>query len=256
MRDMTDINLSLRNAHLDGSAFFWPKGDVAVLCLHGFTATTVEVRKMASYLFEQGYSVKAPLLPGHGTSPFEMNKTRWQDWFSVAEASYLELAEKYQKVFVLGESMGGLLTLHLAAQHSQVSGILLFAPAIKIKNSWLARFLWPIIPTLKKKPPNNDIPQQSYTEFPLRAAASLHVLQKIVRNEISQIRTPIRIFQGKQDDTIDPLGALYIHERIASDDKELIILTQSCHLILLDKQMPEVQCITKAFIEKVLNEKP
>ena len=253
---MADLHHKLRNPQLDGSAFFWPKGDVAVLCLHGFTATTVEVRKMAGFLSEQGYSVKAPLLPGHGSSAEEMNKTQWQDWYCEAEKSYLELAERYQDVFVLGESMGGLLTLHLARQHPRISGILLFAPAIQVKNLWLSKILWPFVPAIKKKPPDNDLPQQSYTEFPLRAAASLFELQKIVRKELTQIRTPVRIFQGKHDDTIDPLGALLVYENIASLDKELVIITESCHLILLDKQMPEVQLMTHAFIQAVLKRNP
>ena len=253
---MTDVNLYLRNPHLDGSAFFWPNGDVAVLCLHGFTATTVEVRKMAEFLFEQGYTVKAPLLPGHGTSPIDMNKTRWQDWFAVAEESLKDLLMNYRKVLVLGESMGGLLTLHLAAKYPEVSGILLFAPAIRISNLWLAKFLWPFIPSLKKKPPDNDLPQQSYTAFPLRAAASLHKLQIIVHSELKNIYTPVRIFQGKHDDTIDPLGAVFAYERIGSEDKDLIILSESCHLILLDKQMPQVQEMTHEFIQKVLSENP
>lgn len=253
---MTDANLHLRNPQLDGSAFYWPKGDTAVLCLHGFTATTVEIRMMAAFLSEQGYTVKAPLLPGHGTSPQDMNQTCWQDWYSAAEASLQELLAMYPKVFVLGESMGGLLTLHLAAKYPEVSGILLFAPAIRISNLWLAKFLCLIKPTLKKKPAANDIQQQSYKEFPLRAAASLYQLQKIVRAELKDIRTPIRIFQGKHDDTIDPLGAIFAYEHIGSLDKELIILSESSHLILLDRQMPEVQSITHEFIQAALVQKP
>lgn len=253
---MTDNELYLRNPHLDGSSFFWPNGDVAVLCLHGFSATTVEVRKMATYLSELGYTVKAPLLPGHGTSPAEMNKTRWKDWYAVAEASLQELLAKYRRVIILGESMGGLLTLHLAAHYPVVSGILLFAPAIKIKNLWLAKILWLFIPSLKKKPPANDLQQQSYNAFPLRAAASLYELQKIVHAELENIHTPVRIFQGKHDDTIDPLGAVFAYERIGSPEKELIILSESCHLILLDKQMPVVQTMTHEFIQEVLSQNP
>ena len=246
----------LRNPHLDGNSFFWPKGDVAVLCLHGFTATTVEVRRMAEFLSQQGYTVKAPLLPGHGTTPMEMNKTGWKDWFGVAENTLKDLRKDYNKVFVLGESMGGLLTLHLAAKYPDISGILLFAPAVTISNLWLTKILWPFVPLMKKKPADNQLPQQSYSAFPLKAAASLYDFQKLVRAELKDITTPIRIFQGRNDDTIDPMGAVYAYERIGSEDKELIILNESCHLILLDKQMPQVQEMTHVFITGILGEKP
>jgi len=39
-------------------------------------------------------------------------------------------------------------------------------------------------------------------------------------------------------------------------DKELVILTESCHLILLDKQMPQVQLMTHEFIQDVLKRNP
>lgn len=250
---MNKENPHLRNSHLDGSSFYWPKGDVAVLCLHGFTATTVEVRKMAEFLSQQGYTVKAPLLPGHGTSPVEMNKTGWRDWYGVAENSLKELQKNYSRIFVLGESMGGLLTLHLAAKYPHLCGVLLFAPAVRISRLWLAKILWPFVPVMQKKPADNQLPQQSYDAFPLKAAASLFDLQRIVRSELPDISTPIMIFQGRHDDTIDAMGAVYAHKQIGSVDKELVILNESCHLILLDKQMPQVQEMTNEFIVRILS---
>ena len=34
------------NPHMDGSSFFFPGGPVGILLIHGFTATTVEVRAL------------------------------------------------------------------------------------------------------------------------------------------------------------------------------------------------------------------
>lgn len=251
---MTDNQM--RNPHLDGTPFYWKGGAVAVLCLHGFTATTVEVRDMAAFLFNKGYTVRAPLLPGHGKSPEEMNQTGWRDWFGKAESSLKELQRDYQKVFVLGESMGALLTLRLAALYPSLQGILLFAPALKINNLWLSKYLWPFKPMMKKKPPMDQLPQQSYTSFPLKAAASLYAFQAIVRQELPQIHIPVRIFQGPRDDTINPIGAVLINENIGSLDKELIIMEESGHLILLDKQKEIVEEMTLAFIEKFANLSP
>jgi len=70
----------LRNSHLDGDAFFWQAGKMGALLIHGFTATTAEVRLLGEYLHARGYTISAPLLPGHGTSPAEMNRCKWQDW--------------------------------------------------------------------------------------------------------------------------------------------------------------------------------
>jgi len=238
----------LRNPHLDGSDFFWPRGEIAILCLHGFTATTVEVRQIATYFSEQGYTTRGPLLPGHGTNALEMNKTTWRNWSSTAENAVLELMKSYDRVFVLGESMGGLLALYLAARYPTLLGAMVFAPAIKIRNLWLAKFIWRFKPLIKKGKPNPNIPQQSYASFPLRAAASLLDLQRLVKRNLKKIKIPVIIFQGKLDDTIDPMGALYAYKHIRYEDKDFVYLEESSHIILLDKQLPVVQQICLDFI--------
>jgi len=239
----------MKNPHLDGSPFFWKGNDTAILCLHGFTATTVEVRKIAEFLHHQGYTVSAPLLPGHGTDPQELIRTRWMDWYLEAEKSYHELAQHYSRVFVLGESMGALLTLHLAANYPSICGIMVFAPAIRIKYLWFSKILWPFKQYLWKGKPNPEIPQQSYKVYPLKAASSLYDLQKMIKKEFNQIQTPILVFQGKLDRTIDPLGAVDVFEKIGAQDKEFIFLESSEHIILLDKDLPTVQQICADFLQ-------
>lgn len=245
---MTEDIGPLRNPHLDGSPFFWPRGEVAILCLHGFTATTVEVRQIAAFFSEQGFTTSGPLLPGHGINAKAMNETTWQDWLGTAETALLALMETYNKVFILGESMGGLLALYLASRYPSLLGAMVFAPAVKIRYLWLTKLVWRFMPLIKKGPPNLRIPQQSYASFPLRAAASLLDLQRLVKNELKKIKVPVIIFQGKLDDTIDPMGSVYAYEHIRYEDKDFVYLEESSHIILLDQQLPEIQRICQDFI--------
>ncbi len=57
-----------------------------------------------------------PRLPGHGTSPDDMETTGYLDWVGEAEKALHELAARKRRVFVTGLSMGGSLTLNLAAR--------------------------------------------------------------------------------------------------------------------------------------------
>lgn len=63
-----------------------------------------------------GFSVVGPRLPGHGTSPDDMETTGYLDWMGVAEQALREVAKRKSKVFVTGLSMGGTLTVNLAAR--------------------------------------------------------------------------------------------------------------------------------------------
>ena len=63
----------IKNPQLDGNPFFYKGNKVGFLLIHGFTATTTEVRLLADKLHKDGYTVSAPLLPGHMTTPEDMN---------------------------------------------------------------------------------------------------------------------------------------------------------------------------------------
>ena len=66
---------------------------------------------------------------GHGTHVDDMVPTRWSDWSRDADAAYATLAKRVSKVVVMGLSMGGTLTLWLAAQHPETAGIVCVNPA-------------------------------------------------------------------------------------------------------------------------------
>lgn len=130
-------NPNLKNPHLSGESFFWPSGPTGVLLMHGFTATTAEIRPLAQRLLSKGYSVSGPLLPGHGTSPQDANRFTWKDWLQVCENAYRQLKFQCEPVFVGGESTGGLLALYLGSQHPEVAGILTYAPALDLQINWV-----------------------------------------------------------------------------------------------------------------------
>ena len=66
-------------------------------------------------------------------------------------------------------------------------------------------------------------------------------VKRQTRKELRNIQEPVILFQGTQDKTIDPTGAMEAYEQIGSDSRELVVLRESEHIILLDRQLPEVQ---------------
>ncbi len=120
------------NPQLEGGPFFWPGGPDGVLLVHGYTATVAEVRPLAHFLHERGYTVAGPMLPGHGTRPEDANRYSWRDWVRTVEEAYREIAGRCQRVVVGGESTGAVLTLHLAAERPEVAAVLSYAPALRL----------------------------------------------------------------------------------------------------------------------------
>ncbi len=125
----------LQNPHLEGAPFLFEGGPDGVLLVHGFTATTAEVRPLAHHLHGLGYTVSGPLLPGHFDRPEAINRYRWQDWIAAVTDAYRDLSARCDRVVVGGESTGALLTLLLAARQPEIKAVLSFAPALTLYHA-------------------------------------------------------------------------------------------------------------------------
>lgn len=238
----------MRNPQLEGDSFLLQGNETGILLLHGFTATTAEVRLLAECLHKKGYTISAPLLPGHGTHPIELNKVKWMDWFEAAEAAFLELRSKCRHIFIGGESMGSLPVLLLASRYSGIDGMMLFAPAIKLPGAWRAYFVRPFIPWIKKSPSIEELAWKGYNVYPIKGMIEMLRLQKVVKKELRQITQPTIIFTGAKDTTIAPDSGELIMEQIASKQKLLQLMPDSPHCIILGQEREKVCEICDSFI--------
>ena len=246
----------IHNPHLEGDSFYWTGNQVGILLSHGFTATTAEVRLLAQILHGTGYTVAAPLLPGHYTVPEDLNNVHWQDWVDTVEMVYQKLRAQCGFVFVGGESTGGLLAMYLASEHPEVTGILTYAPALRLVRSKFETICLhlaaPFVPYIHKEMKDDKLPWQGYTVYPLRGAKQLIKLQQIIRNRLAEIQQPILIVQGKQDTTVHPEVPQTIFDNVNSTIKEIHWMEKSTHVVLVDIEYEKVGAITQKFINRVL----
>lgn len=250
---MTTHN-ALRNPQLKGDDFFWKGNPTGILLIHGFTATTAEVRLAAEKLHKDGYTVAGPLLPGHGTTPEDMNRSTWQMWLEKVKRAYEDLARECQQVFVVGESMGTLLALELAVQHPEIKGLCLFAPAIKVPRLWLSRLVAPFRDYLDKNAEDDGLPWQGYDVYPLHANVEMLKLQKRVRQDLEKVTQPTLVFTGEYDNSISPDAAEIVMKGLGSEYKELIHMSESHHCILLDGELDQAVEEIDAFIHRNLGD--
>ena len=251
---MTESQPLIKNPHLEGGPFFWKGSRTGILLIHGFTATTAEVRPLGQALHESGYTVSGPVLPGHNTSPKDINHFTWRDWVATAEQAYQELDLDCDRIFVGGESTGGLLALYLAAQHPDISGVLAYAPALRLAirsiDQFKLRLLAPFIPYLPKQGKDDDLPWKGYTVNPLKGVLQLLQLQKQVAALLPKIRCPLLIIQGRLDATVDPQVPEIINQGVASSMKEIYWMPNSNHCVALDVELTQVISLTLNFLAK------
>ena len=88
--------------------------ETAVLLLHGFTGNSADVRMLGRFLEKKGYTCHAPIYKGHGVPPEELVHTDPEDWWQDVTEAYQLLKDKgFEKIAVVGLSLGGVFSLKL-----------------------------------------------------------------------------------------------------------------------------------------------
>lgn len=243
------IAYDARPEYLEGS------NGMGILIIHGFTGSTQSMRDVAYELHKYGYTIHMPCLKGHGTTPEDMENTDYKDWIESVEKAYKEIQPKVKKLFVLGLSMGGTLTLYCAI-HYKIAGAITINAAINLpefeatlKNPEIPRFFGGIGSDIKK----SGVKEWAYDKTPKKCIQDILTLTDLVREDIKQINCPILIFKSPQDHVVPPNNQDYIFSHVSSKQKELITLDNSYHVATLDNDWMIIVDKTLQFIQDNLN---
>jgi carboxylesterase len=217
----------------------------AALCLHGLTGTPYEVRPVAEALVARGVRARGPWMAGHEEGAEVLAKTSWQAWVEGARVELAALRAEHDRVFLVGMSMGGLVSLRLA-ETEEINAIvvigtpLVLAPPIPQILPILRRFV-----SSRSKKDGSDIREPaararhpSLSVMPYSAVAELIALQSQVIPDLGSIRAPILVAHGRLDKTARPRDAERILEAVGSSDKELFYLERSGHVATVDYDGP------------------
>jgi carboxylesterase len=233
----------------DTGCFFLPAGPVGCLLLHGFTATPYDMRYIAGHLHARDVTVSGVCLPGHATSPEDMERYTWSDWVEGARAGLTELQGRVERVVVVGQSMGALLALKLAAEHpKEVGAVVLLSTALVVSARWMywaapiVPWLVPILPPAARFVVKGDSDiadaearafSPTYKRVPIRSIYELLRLQSHVRPLLPRVKQPVLAIHSQNDHACS-LENVTILEREIGGDVRRVILPSSYHVVSVD----------------------
>lgn len=229
--------------------------EIGVLLLHGYTGSPASMRPWAEYLHQRGYTVRVPLLPGHGTKPEDLNAIKWQQWPEKAEKELTELLKTCTKVFICGLSMGGGTTLYIATKYSnKLAGIILVNPMIHVAfvGPKLAYFLSRF--QKMRKSVGDDIKRPGVTEWgydalPTRGIYQLLHMLKYTRARLHDVTVPMQLFHSVDDHTLPVSNTEIVMKGVGSRTKQRIELTNSYHVATIDYDAEIIFENSRLFIE-------
>lgn len=228
-------------------------GKTACLIVHGFNSSTRENRDMGRFLADQGFTVLGVRLPGHATSPADMRRVRWNDWLAAVEDGFNLLQGLSEHIFIMGQSLGGVLTMTAASRYP-FDGVIGISTPYGLLQGWQAGLARPGL--LKfisffvreiKKPPLTDNPDEiderapgidldPYPRYVTRALAEVLELVRQMKAGLPQISAPLLLIQGRHDAVVEKNAMQLFRERVASKRMDTLWLENTGHVVTLSNE--------------------
>ncbi|MGM7636894.1 alpha/beta hydrolase [Bacillus sp. Hm123] len=208
---------------------------IGCLCIHGFTGSPYEVEPLANYLKEKtNWKIVVPTLPGHGET-LSLKGVNYGQWLEHAEKELQTLLSQCEEVYVVGFSMGGLISVYLAEKYP-VEKLILLSAAAKYINA--GQLLVDIREMLKDAKNGRLVENELFSRYknkllstPLSATQQFRKMVKQITPLIEKIHVPTFIAQGLADGIVPPKSADFIYRKISSEDKEIYYSKTAKHHI-------------------------
>lgn len=216
----------------------------AVLLLHSFTSHTRDMKKVAIEIHKKGYTCYAPLYRGHGYAPEQLLQYNVNDWWQDVVNSYQFLIkEGFEKISVIGLSIGGIFTLKLAEIEKIERAIVLSVPIDREPERLKKRIINYAYNYKKAEGKSTFQISQELETFNQMSLDSLIVFQQFIKSTIQnldKISVPIAILYGEQDDELYSHSANVIYNNVNSYVKKIKGYKESKHLMTLGKDQEEI----------------
>ncbi len=252
-----------------------PEGEVKAILLivHGLGEHSGRYMNVVNHLVPQGYAIYGFDHIGHGKSEGVREFVeRFEDYTETLTA-YLQMVKAEQPdkpVFLIGHSMGGLISSYYLLDHSDAfKGAIISAPAITVPQDinqmtiHIAKILSKLAPKMGMMQLDaNDISKdpevvQIYINDPLVFSGKTPVrlmsemLKAMIRicEEMEKINLPLLMLHGSEDKLAPVVGSQNLNRRAGSMDKTLKIYDGLYHEVFNEPEREQVLNDVKEWLE-------
>ncbi len=232
-----------------------------MLLLHGGGDTPQTLHYLATALWERGYSIRVPLLPGHGRRLSDLARATADQWSAAAVQEYDALRSTHGQCFVVGFSLGGALAAQLAANAPALPALVLIAPYLAVPRAVaiLARWapLWgPVLPYLRVADAGSVLDpaergqNRAFGILPARTFPQIRATAQRAAAALPRVMVPTLLMQSRNDNRISLDACRRAFAAIGAAEKRLELLDQGGHIVTVDYGRAVVIALTIEWIER------
>ncbi len=219
-------------------------GTRAILLVHGYNDTPASLLPLARVLQAAGWTVRVPLLPGHGRSLEAFDDWTAEEAIAHVRDEYAVLRATHGTVVVGGLSMGGALACWLAAE-SDAAGVLLYAPMLFVPSQMQVAVstarLWVLVTKYISGGGRRSIrdpeAQKRMIAYGCSTRRSLEALEYIAKGtavRIGFVHAPTLVMQSEDDNRLPHEQSTHALARIGAKDRRIIWTRGAGHVITVD----------------------
>lgn len=216
-----------------------------VLLLHGFGDTPQTFEMLARYLHAARFSVRAPLLPGHGRSVEAFTESHRAEWLLQARVELAAMRKNHRSVAVGGLSMGGALATILASENSEVKALVLIAPYLGMplthRVASMSHWLWgPLMGTRSSRSTGSILDPEEREKnlghgvYTGRLLYDLWRLAHDAKRSLHAVTAPTLIIQSTGDPRVAGSIARNALKMLGSKEKKLVWIEGAGHILTVD----------------------
>ena len=233
---------------------------IGVIFVHGILGTPNQFLKIDYVMEKQGYDSHSILLPGHGKTARELRSTTYRNWLDYSSECIGKMRKRYQKLYLVGHSMGGLLCINALVQNRADGLILINTPArttvsaVQIKRSM--GLVLPFLPKdhayLKAHKESAGVEINQFYEYIMLTKPMLEVSKLIMKTRrcFSQVETSTLIIQSKNDEVVFYKNAYFLKENISGAKQDILFLNDSSHALFSQRDEEKMIDHILRFVEK------
>ncbi len=221
----------------------------ACLLLHGLGGGRFQFRDTEAQLAGMGLHVRSITLVGHDGDSRTMRKARAGEWLRQAQREYQALADRYQRVVVVGFSMGALLGLCLAAKFHPAVLVLVNTPVYFWNVPRIARNMY------------RDVRQRAFghlvqyvrgDQIPIRTYWEFYRLLRYTRRHAAEAQCPTYILQSRDDDAVQLRSVKFLLRALGRHVRRVKLYPAGGHNILVDDPAGRIHTDIATFIGRAL----
>lgn len=219
-------------------------GHRAILLLHGYNDSPQSMMPLAQALHAAGWTVRVPLLPGHGRSLKAFDDWTAEQLLTQARAEYAALRETHSTVVVGGLSMGGAVACWIAAE-SDAAGVLLYAPMLFVPAQMQVAVstarLWGLVSKYLSgggrrsiRDPDAQRRMIAYGCSTRRSLEALEFVAKGVVVRLGFVHAPTLVIQSEEDNRLPREQSTHAFARLGSKDRTIVWTRGAGHVLTVD----------------------